>query len=248
MPVWDALLTEDECKVYEVFRQPKTLGTRPAILVIDVNYAFVGRKPEHIVESVQDYRTSCGARGWEGVANIQKLLAVGREVSVPIIYTTGTTRSRRGTSWASRARDEESQSVLTPAELEHQHIGNTIVEEIGPQSEDLVIAKRGASGFFGTSLIRDLNEMDIDTVLVTGTTTSGCVRATVVDAACYSLYVGVVEECCFDRFEISHKVSLLDMHAKYGIVMSMQEITEYLRTQARPTPVFRSAPKPVGVR
>jgi maleamate amidohydrolase len=173
MPVWDNLLTEDERKVYEVFRQPKSLGTRPAILVIDVNYAFVGRKPEHIVESVQDYRTSCGARGWEGVGNIQKLLASGREVGVPIIYTTGTTRSRRGTSWADRAREKESQGVLTPGELEHQHIGNTIVEEIGPQSEDLVIAKRGASGFFGTSLIRDLNEMDIDTVLVTGTTTSG---------------------------------------------------------------------------
>ena len=50
MPVWDNLLTEDERKVYEVFRQPKILGTRPAILVIDVNYAFVGRKPEHILE------------------------------------------------------------------------------------------------------------------------------------------------------------------------------------------------------
>jgi maleamate amidohydrolase len=248
MPVWDDLLTEDERKVYEVFRQPKTLGARPAILVIDVNYAFVGRKPEHIVESVQDYRTSCGERGWEGVANIQKLLAIGREVNVPIIYTTGTSRSRRGTSWASRARDKVSQGVLTPAELEHQHIGNTIVEEIGPQPEDLVIPKRGASGFFGTSLIRDLNEMDIDTVLVTGTTTSGCVRATVVDAACYSFYVGVVEECCFDRFQISHKVSLLDMHAKYGLVMSLQEVTEYLRTQAQPTPISRKALEPVGVR
>jgi hypothetical protein len=89
MPVWDNLLTEDERKVYEVFRQPKALGTRPAILVIDVNYAFVGRKPEHIVESVQDYRTSCGARGWEGVANIQKLLASGRAAHVPIIYIIG---------------------------------------------------------------------------------------------------------------------------------------------------------------
>src|SRR5207237_10514120 len=109
-----------------------------------------------------------------------------------------------------------SQSVLTPAELEHQHIGNTIVEEIGPQPEDLVITKRGASGFFGTSLMRDLNDVDIDTVLVTGTTTSGCVRATVVDAACYRLYVGVVEACCFERFEISPRVSLGDMHANYG--------------------------------
>jgi hypothetical protein len=70
----------------------------------------------------------------------------------------------------------------------------------------------------------------------------------VVDAACYSLYVGVVEECCFDRFQISHKVSLLDMHAKYGLVMSLQEVTEYLRTQAQPTPVFRKAPEPVRVR
>jgi nicotinamidase-related amidase len=248
MAVWNDLLTEEEQKVYEVFRQPKTLGTRPAILVIDVNYAFVGRKPEHIVESVQDYRTSCGARGWEGVANIQKLLAIGREMGVPIIYTTGTTRARRGASWASRAREKESQGVLTPEELEHQRLGNTIVQEIAPQPADIVIAKRGASGFFGTSLIRDLNELDIDTVLVTGTTTSGCVRATVVDAACYSLYVGIVEECCFDRFQISHRVSLLDMHAKYGLVMALTEAAEYLRTTARPAAAFHRAPQPVGVR
>ena len=248
MDKWNDLLTAEEQQVYEVFRQPKTLGTRPAILVIDVNYAFVGRRPEHIVEAVQDYRTSCGARGWEGVANIQQLLSIGRQLGVPIIYTTGTSRARRGTSWASRARQQESQGLLTAEELEHQRLGNTIVEAIAPQPADIVIAKRGASGFFGTSLMRDLNELDIDTVLVTGTTTSGCVRATVVDAACYSLYVGIVEECCFDRFQISHRVSLLDMHAKYGLVMALTEATEYLRTTVRPTPVFHRAPEPVGVR
>src|SRR5262245_6610942 len=112
MPMWDNLLTEDEQKVYEGFRQPKALGRRSAILVIDVNYAFVGRKPEHIVASVQDYRTSCGERGWEGVANIQKLLTVGRQVGVPIIYTPGTTRSRRGTSWANRAREDRKSTRL----------------------------------------------------------------------------------------------------------------------------------------
>ena len=70
--------------------------------MIDVNYAFVGRKPEHIVESVQDYRTSCGARGWEGGG--QHPEAAGDwagDARVPIIYTTGTTRSRRGSTWAS---------------------------------------------------------------------------------------------------------------------------------------------------
>jgi nicotinamidase-related amidase len=110
------------------------------------------------------------------------------------------------------------------------------------------MAKRGASGFFGTSLMRDLNELDVDTVLVTGTTTSGCVRATVVDAACYSLYVGIVEECCFDRFQISHRVSLLDMHAKYGNVMALSEAIEYLHTTARSTPMLPQVPQPVGVR
>jgi nicotinamidase-related amidase len=247
MATWDDLLTAEEQQVYEVFRQPKTLGVRPAILVIDVNYAFVGRRPENIVESVQDYRTSCGARGWEGVASIQRLLSSGRELGVPIIYTTGTTRARRGASWASRARQQESQELLNAEALEHQRLGNTIVQEIAPQPADIVIAKRGASGFFGTSLIRDLNELDVDTVLVTGTTTSGCVRATVVDAACYSLYVGIVEECCFDRFQISHRVSLLDMHAKYGNVMALAEAVEYLHTTARSTPVLHRAPEPAAV-
>jgi len=54
----------------------------------------------------------------------------------------------------------------------------------------------------------------------------------VVDAACYSFYVGVVEECCFDRFQISHQVSLLDMHAKYGNVISLSEAAVYLQTRA----------------
>ena len=85
-------------------------------------------------------------------------------------------------------------------------------------------------------------------MVVTGTTTSGYVRATVVDAAWYSLYVGIVEECCFDRFQISHRVSLLAMHAKYGLVMALAEAAEYLCTTVRPTPVFHTTPEPVGVR
>jgi nicotinamidase-related amidase len=75
-----------------------------------------------------------------------------------------------------------------------------------------------------------LNELDVDTVIVTGTTTSGCVRASVVDAACHNYYVGIVEDCCFDRFDISHRVSLMDMHAKYGQVISLTAAQEYLRT------------------
>jgi nicotinamidase-related amidase len=91
--------------------------------------------------------------------------------------------------------------------------------------------------FFGTPLTTLLNEMDVDTLIITGTTTSGCVRATAVDAASLDFYVGVVEECTFDRFEVSHKVSLMDMHAKYGSVISLDDAMKYLRATSQPEPI-----------
>src|SRR5690348_9319442 len=105
MAIWDGLLTPEEQEVFSAFTRAKPLGTRPAVLVVDVNYAFVGLKPENIVDSVKDYRTSCGERGWRGVANISQLLEVGRQAGVPIIYTTGLNPTRRGAHWANRARD-----------------------------------------------------------------------------------------------------------------------------------------------
>ncbi|MCA1644511.1 MAG: isochorismatase family protein, partial [Chloroflexi bacterium] len=229
MTLWDGLLTADEQKVFEAFTSAKPLGKRPAVVVVDVNYAFVGLKPQNIVDSVADYRTSCGERGWQGVANIRVLLEAARRYGAPTIYTTIVNSGRQGAHWAARARTEASLSILAPDELEHQRVGNRIVDEIAPRSGDIVIEKRGASSFFGTALVSYLNELDVDTVLVVGTTTSGCVRATVVDAACNNYYVGVVEECCFDRFDISHRVSLMDMHAKYGQVLSLSAAQEYLR-------------------
>ncbi len=229
MPIWDGLLTSDEQAVFNAFTRPKALGQRPAVLVVDVNYAFVGLKPENIVDSVKDYHTSCGERGWRGVANIKILLETTRQAGIPIIYTTGLNPTRPRAQWATRARGEHSRRLLSPDELEHQRIGNLIVDDIAPRPGDVVIQKRGPSAFFGTPLVSYLNELDIDTLIVTGTTTSGCVRASAVDAAAYNYYVGVVEECCFDRFEISHRVSLMDMHAKYGRVISLADAQLYLR-------------------
>ena len=230
MAIWDGLLTSDEQAVFNTFIRPKPLGKRPAVLVVDVNYAFVGLKPENIVDSVKDYRTSCGERGWRGVAYIKVLLETSRDLGIPTIYTTGLHPTRRGAHWANRARSEASLSLLTPDELEHQRLGNRIVDDIAPRPGDTIVQKRGPSAFFGTPLVSYLNELDVDTLIVTGTTTSGCVRATVVDGAAYNYYVGVVEECCFDRFDISHRVSLMDMHAKYGQVLTLAGAQEYLRS------------------
>jgi len=232
MAAWDGLLTPEEQRVFDTFRRPKELGRRPAVLVVDVNYAFVGLKPQNIVESVQDYSTSCGERGWQAIGSIQELIATARDHGIPLAYTTGINLTRAGAHWANRARDEKSNRILDEDELEHRRVGNRIVVDIAPHSGDIVIEKRGPSAFFGTPLVSYLNELDVDTLIVAGTTTSGCVRASVVDAAAHNYYVGVVEECCFDRFDISHRVSLMDMHAKYGQVFSLGDAQAYIRTAA----------------
>ena len=98
-----------------------------------------------------------------------------------------------------------------------------------PQDGDVVLAKIGPSGFHETPLDTMLRMRGVDTVLVVGEATSGCVRSTVVDACSRGYRVGVVGDCCFDRFEASHWVSLFDMDQKYGDVISADRAREYLK-------------------
>jgi len=224
---WDGLLSAEEREVWSRFVGRKSLGRRPALLIVDVTYAFVGGRAEPIGRSVREYRTSCGDGGWRAVEQIAPLLAVARANGVPVFYTTNITHPYRRRQWADRMRDD-ARELANEDELGQRRRGNEIVPEIAPRSGDVVIEKSGASAFFGTSLAASLNALDIDTVIVTGGTTSGCVRATAVDAACSSYYVGVVTECVFDRFDISHRVSLMDMAAKYGMLLSRDAAEAYL--------------------
>ena len=237
MAVWDDVLTGLDRQGYEQFRGNKDLGGRPALVVVDVNYAFTGLQAEPILDSIKTFLTSCGERAWKVIPRLQALIGTARRAGIPIVYSTGIDREVRGAGWANRARKAGLLEPLTEAEFEKRKLGNRIVKEIEPQSGDTVIRKIGPSVFFGTPLTTLLNEMDVDTVIVTGTTTSGCVRATAVEAACLDFYVGIVEDCTFDRFEISHKVSLMDMHAKYGRVISMADAVSYFEAatgSARP--------------
>jgi maleamate amidohydrolase len=234
MAIWDDVLTGMDRQVYDQFRGTKELGKRPALVVIDVNYAFTGLQSEPILDSIKTFRTSCGEAAWEAIPKLQALIKSAREAGVPVVYSTGIDREVQGAGWANRARKTELMEPLSEAGLEKRKLGNTIVKEIEPQTGDTVLRKIGPSAFFGTPLTTLLNEMDVDTLIVTGTTTSGCVRATVVDAASLDFYVGIVEECTFDRFEVSHKVSLMDMHAKYGSVISLDAAQQYLKQTTQP--------------
>ena len=93
MAIWDDILTPRDHEVFALSGYGKRagFGQRPAILVIDVNYNFVGDKSEPILESVKRFRNSCGAEGWEGVQHIGELLAEARKKHLPTFYTPATT-------------------------------------------------------------------------------------------------------------------------------------------------------------
>ena len=109
-------------------------------------------------------------------------------------------------------------------------IGNEVVEQIRPEPQDIYFVKDKPSAFHGTHLLDYLIYLGADTVVTTGTTTSGCVRASAVDAAQYNYRSIVPEECVWDRSMISHKVNLLDIQMKYGDVKKTAEVIAYFES------------------
>jgi nicotinamidase-related amidase len=227
-PVWNKFLTERDKQVFAAagFATRQGFGRRPAIMVVDVNYAFCGDRPEPILESIKRWRASCGEAAWTGMKAIKKLLAAARAKGLPVIYSTGT---RRGDDWDRGSWEwKSSRSGERPKTSGAGLDGNTIVPDIAPQPQDIVIEKQKPSVFSGTPLASFLVLLGADSLIVTGTTTSGCVRATVVDAFSGNYRVSIVEEGCFDRSEASHAVSLCDMNAKYADVVKLEEALAYI--------------------
>lgn len=228
--IWDPYLTERDKQVFAAsgFGAHAGFGKRPALLIIDVSYGFAGDQPEPILESIKRWSNSCGAESWDAIARISELRAAFHQRKMPVIYTTGVTRPDGWDigSWAwKNSRVEE--SVPRPAQ---QLDANAIVAEIEPAEQDIVILKQKPSGFFGTNMTSYLTLLGCDSVIVTGTTTSGCVRATVIDAFSQNYRVTVAEDACFDRAQASHAINLCDMHAKYADVIPTAEIVSHIMT------------------
>jgi maleamate amidohydrolase len=229
-PIWNQFLTERDKEVFSVsgYGARGGFGKRPALVVIDVNYAFCGDKPEPILESIKKWRNSCGEDSWPAVAAIRTLIDKAHERELPVIYTTGI---RRDDNWDSgswswkNARGQERPTVaVTNVD------GNRIVDEIAPGPKDIVIYKQKPSGFFGTNMASYLQLLGCDSVILTGTTTSGCVRATCLDAFSMNFRVALAEEGCFDRSQASHAINLCDMNAKYADVVKTAEVLSFFDT------------------
>lgn len=228
--IWDKFLTPRDKEVFAAsgYGARGAFGKRPALLVIDVSWAFAGDRPdEPILESIKRWRNSCGAESWVAIDSIKELIDTAHMKELPVIYTTG---FRREDNWDSGSwgwknnRNEEDVAQPVP-----DRDGNAIVDAIAPQPQDIVVYKQKPSGFFGTNLASYLTLLGCDSVIVTGTTTSGCVRATVLDAFSLNYRVTLAEEGCFDRSEASHAINLCDMNAKYADVLKTAEIIAYMR-------------------
>jgi nicotinamidase-related amidase len=236
-PIWNEFLTERDKEVFARagYGQRQGFGKRPALLIVDVNYNFCGDRPEPILESIKRWRNSCGEEAWTGVKAIKRLLAAGRAKGLPVIYTTGVRRPDNwdSGSWAwKNNRTRERASASTSASTTGLS-GDVIVPDIAPEPRDIVIHKQKPSAFYGTPLVSYLTLLGADSVILAGTTTSGCVRATVLDAFSNNYRVTLVEEGCFDRSQASHAINLCDMHAKYADVVKLEEVVAFIGTLAK---------------
>lgn len=226
MAVWDAYVPESERRIYERagYGVGQPFGARPALLVVDVVESFTGSRPQDVRAAQEEYRTACGTAAWEALPRIRQLLDACRTAGLAVVFTKGdpVLKERCGGSTKAGA----------PGEARRLHTTG-IPDLIAPREDEFVLEKTKASAFFASPLSVFLTQRGVDCLLVCGATTSGCVRATVVDAFSHGYRVFVVADCCFDRSAFSHAVSLFDLHQKYADVISLEEALEHVRRIAR---------------
>ncbi len=209
-------------------------GCAPALLVIDATWGFCGDRSQPLLEAIERWPNACGEAAWQAVDVIAQLARAFRAAGRPVIYTAGGYRPDKQDmgSWLwKHVRSAEAAPVVEASGEVLPH-PDEVVSPLTPEPADWLIRKQKPSAFFGTPLQSHLTLLGVDSLVVTGGTTSGCVRASVVDAFSANYRVAVVEQGCFDRSEASHAVSLLDMNAKYADVVSTAEVLNVLCASA----------------
>lgn len=225
MAAWDQVITDDEKKRYKEagFGGQGSIGKRPALLIIDVQYRTIGTTPKPYWEAIKEYPTSCGDVGWSAVENIKRLVSLFRDRGFPILYPHVAPKNL--------ATDGGRLAEKIPSIMGIDAKGYEFVEEIAPISGDILLPKKHPSAFFGTPLVSHLIDLNVDTLVVTGCTTSGCIRSSVTDAFAYNFKVLVPDDAVYDRSPTSHAVNLWDMNAKYADVHTSSEIISLIKTE-----------------
>jgi len=200
---------------HEGFHGRAGFGRRPALLVVDVNVGFTDPASPLVCE-LEDV-----------VAAIRRLLDEARRAALPVVYTT--VSYGEGDKVAAAAFIDKIPALLT---LEAGSRWVEIDPRLAPEAGEPVLNKLFASAFFGTPLSSLLASARCDSVVVTGASTSGCVRATVVDALQHGYRPIVPREAVGDRNHAAHEANLYDIDAKYGDVVSVDDVVEHLEDLA----------------
>jgi maleamate amidohydrolase len=206
-------MSDEQAKqVYAAARlgQSVTLGSRPAVLVVDFSCGFT------------DAECTLGSDLTPQVEATKRLLDSARARGVPVIFTTiGFEPSLKdGGLWL--------QKVPSLGDLQ---VGGRWVEidpRLEPREDETIVLKKGASAFFGTNLTAILISQGVDSVILCGATTSGCIRATAIDLLQNGYPTLVPRECVGDRAQAPHEANLFDIQAKYADVVSIEDALEYL--------------------
>jgi maleamate amidohydrolase len=214
--IWEDLLSEQDKQVISKAGydqegasswESRGLGDNPLVLVIDMQELIVGDDVP-ILEAVEEHRTAMGEIAWDAIDHIEPFLDHARDNDVPVAYT----------------------RVVPSSYDDPDHDDLEIVDPVAPEDGETVINKSYASAFYGTDLLSRLVRQDVDTLIIVGNSTSGCVRATAVDAKQNGFDVVLPQECLFDRIEASHKIGLLDLWMKYAEVVERDEAESYLES------------------
>lgn len=182
----------------------RSVGNTPVVVVIDMQQFIVGDDVP-IFEAVQDHQLAIGEDAWDAMDAMEPLLETARDNDVPVMYTR-----------------------ILPADSGLSEDAFEIANPVQPEPSEPVIDKSYTSAFFGTDLISRLVRKGADTVVLVGNVTSGCVRATAIDAVQNGYNVVLPEECVFDRLDLSHRIALLEIWLKYGNVTSRERAMQYL--------------------
>jgi maleamate amidohydrolase len=221
MKPWHGVISSADEQVYDAsgFGRPSGMGTRPALLIIDIQYRTVGTVPRPLDQAMQEFPTSCGQAGWDAVEQIVPLLEMFRKKNWPVLYPHVAPK---------RPSDGGRLAEKVPAIMNIPPHGYEFVREVAPLEGDILLPKKHPSAFFGTPLVSHLIELGVDTLVMVGCTTSGCIRASVVDAFSLNFRVVIPQECVYDRGQVSHAVNLFDMSQKYADVMETTRLRSAL--------------------
>lgn len=215
--IWQDILSEQDLAVIDkagyATRGAATFSSRgdassPALVIIDMQKLFVGEDVP-ILEAIASEATMIGEVGWRAIDAMQPLITQCRAMQIPVIYARMLPHNR-----------PNNDPILD------------FVSDISPQTEDTIIEKTSSSIFFKTNLLAVLHQLEIDSLILIGNSTSGCIRAAAVDAVQNGFSAIVPHDCVFDRIEASHKISLLDMWMKYARVTSSTDLIAKLEADA----------------